>query len=124
LRAKLAAASAVTSVVSTRIYNTQAPLEAALPYIVVALQAGGSTNRSPRDEFDLVLLVKCVAADGLQAGTVADAIRAALHEQAITLDSPWNAMDCQHETAFQFVENEDRAQYWHAGGLYRLRAVE
>lgn len=129
--AKLSGASALTSVVSTRIYATQAPLEAALPFIEVSVTAGGSPNSSPRDEFDLMVTVKCVATDNPSAGTsgakvakqMADAIRAALHNVTLTLDSPWQAYDCEHESAFIYVDNEDRIQYTHAGGTYRVRAT-
>lgn len=131
IRAKLAATTAITAVVSTRIYSTQPPLEAPLPYILIFQSAGGSTNDTPRDEFDLVVTVKCVAVDDAVAGTsgakvaksTADLIRAALHNATLTLDSPWSAYDCEHETAFSYVDNEDRQQYVHAGGTYRVRAT-
>lgn len=129
IRAKLAATAAITAVVSTRIYATQAPLEAALPYIEFGLSAGGSDNQSPRDELDVIVLVKCVATDtnsasgAATAKQVADLIRAALHEVDLTMDAPWNAYRCQHESAFVYTENEDRVQYTHAGGNYRVRAA-
>lgn len=131
IRAKLAASAALTAVVATRIYATQAPLEAPLPYILLFQSAGGSTNRTPRDEFDLVVTVKCVASDDAAGGTsgakvaktTADLIRTALHGVTLTLDSPWAAYDCQHETTFVYVDNDDRQQYVHAGGTYRVRAT-
>lgn len=121
---KLSATAAITAITSTRIYFGQAPLEAALPHIVFSLNAGGSTNRSPRDEFDVTLTVKCVAATGAKAAQVADLIRGALHNADLTLESPWNAYRCQHDAVFQYVENIERAQYHHAGGTYRVRAVQ
>jgi hypothetical protein len=121
---KLAGTAAITSVVSTRIYFGQAPLEAALPYIAFDINAGGSTNRSPRDELDVVLAVKCVARTGAQAAQVADLIRGALHNADLTLESPWNAYRCQHQNPLSYVENTERGQYHHTGGTFRVRAAQ
>jgi uncharacterized protein DUF3168 len=121
---KLAGTAGITAVVSTRIYFGEAPLEAAFPHIVFSLNAGGSTNRSPRDEFDVTLTVKCVAAKASTAAQVADLIRGALHNADLTLESPWNAYRCQHDAVFQYIENKERVQYHHAGGTYRVRAVQ
>lgn len=119
---KLSAASAVTAVVSTRIYVSQPPLEAPLPFVQIELAGGGDDNASPLDSFDVLVNVKCVATSGAVAAGCADAIRAALHNAALTLESPWTAYDCQHETAFLYVENEGRIPYTHSGGSYRIRA--
>lgn len=127
--AKLSAASAITTLVSTRLYATQPPVNAALPYVLVAVSGGGSPNETPRDELDLMVTVKCVAQDTTSASgaatakQMADAIKTALHEVDLALDSPWEAYRCQHEGAFVYSENVDRVQYTHAGGTYRVRAT-
>ncbi len=129
IRARLAAASALTDLVGARIYSIQAPAAAALPLIVIQLTGGGSPNDSPRDTLDLIVTVRATAtdADGSSgaagAKVAADLIRVALHNASLTLDAPWTAYDIQHETAFAYVENIDRRQYYHAGGTYRIRAT-
>ncbi len=129
IRAQLTASSALTGLVGVRIFSTQAPAAAALPLIVYQVTGGGSPNDSPRDALDLLVTVRATAtdADGVSgaatAKTAADLIRAALHNAALTLDTPWSAYDVQHETAFAYVENLDRRQYHHAGGVYRVRAT-
>ena len=128
--AKLNAASGVTSVVSTRIFATQPAMVAGLPYVLVTHNSGGSTNRSPRDDVDLLFSVKCVAVDAsgssgaAVAKAVSDATRAALHRATLTLDAPWNAYTCEQGDVFFYAENEDRVTYYHAGALYRVRAAE
>lgn len=124
VRAKLVATSAVTALVSTRVYSTQAPAEAALPHIAFFLSGGGSTNDTPRDSLDVLVTVRATAADGATATQVADAVRAALHDADLTLESPWAAYRCQHTTPFYYVETTDRVSYHHAGGVFRVRAAK
>jgi hypothetical protein len=121
-RAQREATSAVTALVSTRLYAVQAPLEAALPHLVFFVSAGGSANSNQRDELDAVVTVRGVAESADAATQIADAVRTALHNASITLDSPWTAYRCQHQATFAFSENEERRTYWYAGGTYRLRA--
>ncbi|MBN1964052.1 MAG: DUF3168 domain-containing protein [Anaerolineae bacterium] len=121
---ELAAGTAITALVSTRIYNSQAPQTAeTLPYVVFSLASGGDTNDTPREELDVIVDVKAVAATALEAQQAADAIRATLHDADLTLDGDWAAVRCQHHAAFFYAENVERRQYWHAGGSYRIRAV-
>lgn len=129
IRAQLAASSDLTALVGNRIYSTQAPAAAALPLVVYQLTGGGSPNDSPRDALDLIVTVRASATDtegvsgAATAKAAADVIRAALHNAALTLDTPWTAYDVQHESAFAYVENVDRRQIHHAGGTYRVRAT-
>lgn len=123
---KLSTASGVTAIVSTRIYAGQAPQNAPLPYIDMNIQAGGDDNASPVDSLDVLVAVKCVAGNMAMATAAgcADAIRAALHNATLTLEAPWTAYDCQHETAFMYADNEERQGYQYAGGVYRVRAYK
>lgn len=121
---KLAATPAVTALVSTRIWFGQPPEAAAFPYLLMTHAAGGSDNETPRDSFDVTMLVKGVATSAASAQAVAEAIRTALHDKDLTLPSPWTAYRCQHTVPVAYVENAERGQYWHAGGLYRVRASQ
>lgn len=124
LRTKLTGNSTISTAVSTRVYLENAPEDGALPYLLMTLVSGGSTNDTPRDALDEQWQIKAVAADGAAALALESAIRTALHDAAITYDAPWYHLDCQHEAPFYFIEHADRRQYHHAGGTYRIRATE
>lgn len=122
VRAAITGSAGIAALVSTRVYLEQAAEGATLPYIVMNGIGGGSTNETPRDALDLQIQVKAVAADGASATTLERLIFEALHRQALSYDSPWRHLDCEHEGLFYFVENAERKQYHHAGGTYRIRA--
>lgn len=122
VRARLSADTGVKAK-TTRIYAVLAPLDAALPVIVMQVAAGGSLNETPRDELDVWVDVKAIAADAPGALSLADAIRTALHEQDLSLGGNWKTVRCQHERPWTFQVTEDGRQYWQAGGTYRIRAV-
>lgn len=126
LRAELVGDAGVTALVSTRVYNQQAPGGATYPYIVFSHQTGGDTNTTPTDEADVIYLVKGVSKSALEAQQIADAIRTALHKATLTLDDPWGALSggCQHTNIVKFTENVEQSQIHHAGGLYRVRAED
>lgn len=122
LQSKLIADSGVKAV-TTRVYAVLAPVDAALPVIVMQIAAGGSLNETPRDELDVWVDVKAIAADAPGALSLADLIRAALHETDLSLGGSWKTVRCQHERPWSFQVTEDGRQYWQAGGTYRIRAV-
>ena len=124
IRAHLLADSAiVTALGGEHIYALHAPPGQPLPYMIVSLASGGSNNRTPRDEIDITLTVKCVADSAVMAVQLADLIRVRLHDTDLTLDPPWAAYRCQQGTPFIVVEHSEHRRYWHAGGNYRVRAV-
>lgn len=119
----------IVSLTGSQVYSQQAPNKAAHPFVVFGLNAGQTINTTANDYVDLRYMVKAVAAAGdqgmnaaEQAAEIAEAIRAVLHEKDFAMDAPWQLVRCQHMTVIQYVTNEDRRQYWHAGGIYRVRA--
>lgn len=108
---------------TTRIYPILAPEDAPKPYILVTIAAGGTLNETPRDELDVWVDVKAVAASMPEALDLAGLIRTALHEQDLSLGGSWKTVRCQHMTPWAFQVTEDARQYWQAGGTYRIRAV-
>jgi hypothetical protein len=46
-----------------------------------------------------------------------------LHNKKPTLADPWGALDCEHITPVEYEEIVEHENFWHAGGIYRLRAV-
>lgn len=107
--------------VGGRVYNEMAPQGAALPYVVLALNAGGKTNRTPTDEGDVRHVVKAISTSASEAAQVAAAIEADLHEVSLALDAPWAAYRCQVLTVVKFFEQAERVQYYHNGWIVRTR---
>lgn len=119
----LASGTALISALGgTAIYDTQAPLDTAKPYLIYNYQGGGDTNFIPRAAVDVTYQVKAVSEDQGEANALADLVRQRLHDAELSLASPWTAYRCQHTTGFKFLENDGRKQIYHAGGLYRIRA--
>ncbi len=131
IHAKLSATSGVTSLLSaaTEIYILQAPQSAQEPYIVMTYAAGGDDNDTPTTSGDLRFQIKAVAVDtdsysgSKRADDIAEAIRTALHEQqaGMVIDSPYAVYRMQHLTPFEMIENIKSVQYYHSGGIYRMR---
>lgn len=121
---KLNGTSAVTSLLSsaTAIYWQIAGESAARPYIVFYMSSGGDTQSVPNELIDVRIGIKAVAVSGTAAGNIASAIRDALNNQELNYGSGWKHIDCRETGLIDFVETVDRVQYYHSGGLYRLRA--
>lgn len=110
--------------VSDRIYNELAPESASLPYIVLMWNAGGMVNSDPTEQGDTRHMVKVISSSGAEAATIANAIKADLHEADLSLDAPWSGIRCQCLNAVKFVELEERAQYHHNGWIVRVRVSQ
>ena len=125
LRTALLANTSLTALLSTTtaIARTQAGSTLARPYVVMSHAAGGTQNTSPREAFDQRWIIQAIADTPTASANIAAQIRAALHNQAITLPSPWKAMDCQELAVFEFAENVSGKQIWHTGATYQLRAT-
>jgi hypothetical protein len=124
IRTKLVATSAVTTLLSSAsaVYRIEAGQDAAKPYIVMAWSGGGDVNDTQYDRFDVRVLVKAVAETAGAAGSLADAIRTALHGQELTYSGGWMHIQAQHISPIAYPEAVDRVTLYHMGGLYRLRA--
>jgi hypothetical protein len=79
-------------------------------------------NDTQYDRFDVRVLVKAVAETAGAAGSLADAIRTALHGQELTYSGGWMHIQAQHISPIAYPEAVDRVTLYHMGGLYRLRA--
>lgn len=109
---------------ASAIYFGQAPSDAELPYIVYAHNAGGADHLTPTDSVDMRYVVKGIAATAQAAGAIAGAIRDTLHEQTMSLDSPWTCYRLQEDGAVMYPENQARQQFWHSGFIFRVRATQ
>lgn len=114
----LTAATALTALVSSRVYNTQAPQEATEPYVIFNKQSGGQTYVFSSGKFrSFGYLVKgvCHSRYPKAAGAIDDAIEAALHDAALSVTG-WTLLYCRRESDVHYAEGE----YTHRGGVYRI----
>lgn len=121
---KLAGATAVTNLLSasSAIYWGMAGENAVEPFIVCAYAGGGALNDVLRDAQDVTVTVKAVSNVSVtSAGAIADAVYNTLHNAELTYDDGWKHIKCNQTGAFEFVETEERVQYWQAGHIFRVR---
>lgn len=121
LYTKLVAASGVTALVSTKIFNLQAPADTALPYIVFNLGSGLLDNQTPHQDLNHVYRIAAWATTLLSAYTIQAAVHDALHHQSLTI-SGWSTFMVVQERMNTFIENIDGTQLFRVIGDYRIRA--
>ena len=122
---KLAAATAVTNLVSTRIYRSAAPQGAAYPFVIIQLQAGGEDNKISPDSLDITYQVRAeVSTSSADAGTIDEAIRTALHEAILTVTG-WTMFYAARGQMFRsHISDADGTKRWIAGAFYRYRLTQ
>lgn len=122
---RLVADATVLAAVSTRIYRSAAPQGAAYPFVVIQLQAGGEDNVTPTDAISLVYQIRCESAvSAAEAGTIDEAIRAALHEVELTVTGWTNYWSARGEMIRAALLSEDGTRKWLAGAFYRFRIAK
>ena len=105
------------------IYDTLAPSGTDYPYIVFQYSGGGDETLSDLDTRNEVWQVKVVTDDHAEAHTIANAIRTALHRQALTVTG-WEHLWTIHLDPVWMVESVAREQVYHAGGTFRIRLAK
>lgn len=121
LYSSLTAASGLTSLVGTKIYNLQAPPGAALPYVVFYLASGLIPNIVQRDTLDFVYRAEGLASTRASAEAIQQQIYAALHESTLTI-SGWSNYWLACETITSLFENVEGDPRWRYIGDYRVKA--
>ncbi len=120
----LTAYSGLTALVSTRVYQTEAPQGATLPFVVFNHQAGGLQNTEPTDRIDHLVYARAFATTQMGAALVDAQIKAALHKTVLTI-SGWQGFETKRENEIALVERDSAgAQVWQRGAMYRIRAVD
>src|SRR5690606_22550206 len=119
IRTVLIAASNVTSRLSSAaaVYQLEADPGGALDYSVMAWAGGGDSNDTQDDSFDVRLSIKAVSDSADDAGSIADAIRTALHGATLNYSGGWMHVRAQHLTPISYRESVDRATLHHKGGI-------
>ncbi len=114
IRARLIAAG-----ITDPIFDTRAPIGQLYPLLVFQYVAGGYDNTDSLDTRNELWQVKAVTTEHEQAETLADSIRAALHQQPLTITG-WRHLWTVQEDHVWMVEAAARRTLYHAGGLFRI----
>jgi hypothetical protein len=129
LRARLAADSALTAVVGTRLYGELAPQATATPFVVWQLvdvdDVVGATAAT-RIMVTSTWAVKAVADAATFAGplaTAADRIDAVLHAAVGGAAGDATVWTAVRERPLRLVEVDDGVTWRHLGGIYRIWAT-
>ena len=117
IRAQLISA-AVNS--GNAIFDTQAPAGQDYPYVVFQYIAGGDENQTALDSRNELWQVKAVSDNHAAAHTLADAIRAALHRQVLSV-SGWHHLWTVQTDHVWMIEPVAHRQVYHAGATFRIR---
>jgi hypothetical protein len=121
----LLADAGVVALVGTGIYNGFVPASVtADPVIVIGLNAGGMESVTPQSSFDLRYTVKVISRSGNTASLGADTVRNALHQANLGTVRGWRMMRCDARAYVEFVEQEEKQQWYHAGWVFRVRGYE
>ena len=122
---KLAAGTALTARLGgTFVYNTLAPRNKALNYVIFAQQDGREDDETPRRTLTFPYLAKGVATTLEEAGVLADMIDAILHDATLNV-SGWTNYWLHRETMVRYIETTDAGEYiGHAGAVYTVRLSE
>ncbi len=118
----LSGTSALTALVSTKIYLIQAPGGTAYPYVIFGFQGGGEEQQSTRlDDMEVVYRVVGLATSNAQAGAIDAAIRGALHTKTLTVTGWTTTAEVRRGAMWQLVENVEGIQVYQQGAMYRIR---
>jgi len=122
---RLAGDSAITALVSTRIYRQAAPQDAVLPYLIYQLQGGGDENLTPTESTNHVYQVRAVSqVSNDEAGDIAQAVHDQLHKATITVTG-WTNYWTAAISDIELVETDQSGvRRWHRGNMYRIRLAK
>jgi hypothetical protein len=104
----------------TAIYNTLAPIDQELPFVVFSLSSGREDNLTPLRSVREIYLVKAVARTLYEAGQIADRIDYDLHGTTLNVDG-WHHFWLARETIVRYEEiTAGGRTIGHAGGEYAV----
>ncbi len=106
----------------TAIYESFAPNDATLPYVLYQEQSSTWDMLQGTARFvDAVYLVKAVSGSAWpkEADLIDEQIDARLHDAALTVTG-YGVVACLRESDVRFSEIAGNQTYWHCGALYRV----
>ena len=127
LYSTLTGGTALTALLAgtTSVYNSAVPRDVSYDVVVFQLMGGGDDNETPTRSKSLVYMVKGVSQTSMKtAGLIDNQIDTLLHRKTLTVTG-WTNFWTAREQDIEFVETTPEGRnYWHSGGLYRVRLTE
>jgi len=105
------------------VYDTQAPDNATLPYVVFSHQAGGPENVDANNLEQNLWYVRAYSATSAKTATEIFAQADTLINRVNISITGFNTIWCAREENIKLVENTPSGRIWSAGGLYRIRTA-
>ena len=110
-----------TAAGSYGVYDSIAPQNAALPYVVFQQQAWGVEALDPRRREDAYVSIRAISQTGFaQAGSIDAAIDTAFDNMPLSVSGHTNIW-LKRTEQIRYVETADDKRYYHQGGIYRIR---
>lgn len=104
------------------VFQDIAPEAAALPYVIWSISVASDEVQFDTTAWEEALyLVKAVSATKAGADTVAARIHALLQDATLTI-AGYTSMDVHREDRISYLEADGAKRYYHAGGLYQVKA--
>jgi len=108
---------------TTSIYDTQAPDNATLPFVVFSHQAGGPENVDANALEQNVWYVRVYSSTSAKNATeIFEQVDTLLNRVNITITG-YNTIWCAREENVKLLENTPSGKVWSSGGLYRIRTA-
>lgn len=123
IRTQLLTHATLPSLVSGRIFLTNAILEDEMPYIRMVHLYGGDENVNPKRSFDIVMRVDAVTRSQGEAETLADYIDEALAGIVLTLPGYTNWTPTRQMFPFNDTILVTNNVFYSFGAQYRVRGV-
>lgn len=119
----LADATLTAMATGARIYDTQAPPETALPYLIVQFMGGGVRPITPRRKMDLVFVVKAVSKGPNAAASwdIIDRVDYLLDNHALAVTGYTTYWLKRESPDINYIESAGGDVYRHVGTTFRLR---
>lgn len=112
--------------VASRVFNSLAPAETAMPLIVYQTQRASDVIGvgTARIMVDTLYVVKVIAqgSDFSVHKPIADRVDVLLHGAAAVV-AGGEILSCVRTEPFSMVENDEGRQYRHLGGIFRIQAL-
>lgn len=113
----------VATYAGERIYHLQAPPGTLLDFVEFEVTAGGPTNRSPREDFDVTVEVRGVSTKEARALALAEAISHTM--LVVGLSTPgWDYFHVDESDWFVRKFWRDGQEYLAAGAFYEIRGCK
>jgi len=115
----------VGGTISPRIYNTVAPPGASLPLVVIHKQGGGHTYDTPRENIEIIYVIKAIGGGLIECEDIDDRCRALLDKQDLSVGSGYADYATFRMGHLNFAEEVSGGSViFHIGAYYKIMVSE